>query len=268
MYDDAIIVAIARPGFKGLLKKFEPSFKSALKPSHQGKDGRWYADMQTPISYLYHANLVPKDKVPLDWDELLQSRYAKSFVVRFPLESGTMRALYSALIDRQIRKGRDLKAAIAWMRRLEKQVGRYANHSQVMFQTVGQGVFKYGFWNLPEIAMRSMQGYPVSFVFPKSGVPVLLDAVGLIERPDVHPLAKEFVEFVGSKKFVSESAAPPFNRVPARTDLPAGLVPSYLKDKRYKEMPVNWQRVAREGNKWLELWKKQVFMNSGQKNAH
>ena len=171
-----------------------------------------------------------------------------------------MRALYAALIDRQIGKGRSLDQAMTWMKSLEAQIGRYETHSLSVFSTVGKGLLLFSFWNVPETVMKSRQGYPVDFIYPASGMPILLDGIALVKQPKEHPLARKFYEFVTSKEFATRLTDEPFNRIHARTDLGKKARPDYLDDPRFKVMNTNWQRVAENEAAWLQRWETEVFV--------
>lgn len=251
-----------RAARKGVLSPYKPTWRAAVPESARGDGDFWHGDMQTPLTVLYNKNLVDPASVPKDWDELLLPALKDKIILRHPGESGTMRALFMALIDRQLGAGKTLDQAFAWLMQLEGQVARYAGHSQVMFSTVGKGVMPFSVWNLSEIAMRSRQGYPVEPVFPKSGMPVIFDAIALVKRESAHPLAREFYEFVTGKDVAAKLAGEPHLRVMARNDLPPELSSAFLRDPRFKVLPINWDRVADRATEWLARWEKDVYVKA------
>ncbi len=243
----------------GLLSPYKPTWAAKTQPQFRDEHDLWYGDLLTPLTIIFQKNLTKPDALPKDWDDLLKPELAQKFVVRFPMNSGSMRALYAALIDRQIAHGRTLDQAFAWMTKLEGQVARYETHSLGVFSAVGKGVHLFSMWNVPETILKSRQGYPVDFVFPASGMPTIVDAIALVKRPMEHPLARKFYEFVTSKEFATKLTEEPFNRVHVRSDLGKGARPDYLDDPRFKTMAIDWQRVAESESSWMERWEKEVF---------
>lgn len=240
---------------KNLFVPYKPSWSAAVTAADHDDQDFWYGDMQTPLSIFYAKDAVKPADLPADWDDLLSPKFTGKLVVRYPMESGTMRALYAALIERQLAKKKSLPEALQWMARLDKQVAQFVPHSKVMFSAVAKGVTPYGFWNVAEIAMKGKQGFPVETVFPSSGMPILLDCIALLRRVGTeHPYARKFYEIVTSKTFAEKLVGAPFFRAPVRTDMAANIRPAYLDDKRFKVMPVDWRRVAAEGSDWLKSW--------------
>ncbi len=251
-----------RAARKGVLTPYKPTWSAAVPESARGDGDFWYGDMQTPLTVLYNKNLVDSGSVPRDWDELLLPALKDKIILRHPGESGTMRALIMALIDRQLGAGKTLDQAFAWLAQLEGQVARYAGHSQVMFSTVGKGVMPFSVWNLSEIVMRSRQGYPVEPVFPQSGMPVIFDSIALVKRDSAHPLAHDFYEFVTGKDVAAKLAGEPYLRVMARNDLAPALRSAFLSDPRFKVLPINWDRVADRATEWLARWEKDIYVKT------
>lgn len=243
----------------GVLVPYRPTWADKSQPQFRDADDFWYGDLLTPLTIVYQKNLTKPEELPRDWDDLLNPVLAKKMVVRFPVNSGSMRALYAALIDRQIGQGKTLDQALDWMKKLETQVARYETHSLGVFAAVGKGVHMVSMWNVPETLLKSRQGYPIDFVYPTSGMPTVVDAIALVKRTAEHPLARRFYEFVTSKEFATKLTEQPFNRVHVRKDLGKNARPEYLDDPRFKTMSVDWRRVSENEALWMERWEKEVL---------
>jgi iron(III) transport system substrate-binding protein len=248
----------------GLLQPYEPSWSKAVKRAYRDEKHRWYGDLQTPLSIFFSVLPGAGDTPPpKDWDDLLDPLYKGKIAARYPLTSGTMRSLVLALIDRQLRAGRSLDEALAWLKKWDANIAAYTPHSVHMFRLVGKGVLKFGLWNVPEVKLRATQGYNLDFVYPESGMPVLVDCIGLVRKLSVEPMAKEFYEYVTSKEFAETLTRQPFNRIHTREDLPDSARPSYLKNKAFKVMPTDWRRIAEMGEDWVERIKNQKILDDG-----
>lgn len=242
----------------GALQPYKPTWHDAVNPELRDKNDLWHADMQTPLSIVYNKQLKKDLGQISDWDDLLKERYKGKLVLRFPVDSGTMRAIIGALIQRKIKETGSEEKAFQWLKSLEKQTGKYVDHSQKVFQTIGQGLHPISLWNVAEIKMRRGQGFPVEFVFPKSGMPILTDGIALIKNPERHPHAIDFFELVTGLDFVRVLAQPPFSRIPTRNDVDKKLKPTYLTDPRFKPMEVDWQQVAQNISSWLAKWELEI----------
>jgi len=55
---------------------------------------------ETPVAFLYAEKVVKPEEAPQDWDELLDPKWKKKLIIRDPLASGTMRAVFGFIILR------------------------------------------------------------------------------------------------------------------------------------------------------------------------
>jgi iron(III) transport system substrate-binding protein len=95
----------------------------------------------------------------------------------------------------------------------------------------------------------------VSYVFPESGTPLLVDAIALI-RGTHHPdSARAFYEFVTSQPLLL-AAARDHLRIPARTDIDDDSLPEWIRTARQqlKPMPMNRAMLADSLDGWMTYW--------------
>ena len=83
-------------------------------------------------------------------------------------------------------------------------------------------------WDLPDTLLERERGSPLQYVFPKSGTPVIDDAVGVVAGSRHAETAKRFVDFLGSKP-LQRLAAEKTYRLPARMDMGDDL-PQWARD--------------------------------------
>jgi|GEM_PF-3503165 len=242
----------------GALTPYQPTWHDRVAAQFKDAGHHWYSDMQTPLSMIYNKNILAEKSLPRDWDDLLKPVFKNKLVLRYPKDSGTMRALFGALIQFKKKQSGSIEKSFRWLAELGKQTGKYADHSQIVFQSLGQGLFPLSIWNVAETSMRAKQGFPVSIVFPESGMPILSDGIALIRKNRPHPFAKDFYEEITSVEFASILAKPPYSRVPTRFDVDKALKPDYLNDSRYKPMLVDWAEIGSGIDSWLELWEKEI----------
>jgi iron(III) transport system substrate-binding protein len=75
---------------------------------------------------------VSRDEAPQDWDDVLAPRWHDQVLIRDPMASGTMRAIWGLIIERSLRTTGDTAAAWAWLRRLDAQTRAYTLNPAVL----------------------------------------------------------------------------------------------------------------------------------------
>src|SRR3989441_12874343 len=73
-------------------------------------------------------------------------------------------------------------------------------------------------WDLPDILLNRRDGLPLGYVFPKSGTPVIEDAVAVVRGARHRDVARAFVEYVGSLEAQLLATREAY-RLPARLDV-------------------------------------------------
>ena len=71
-------------------------------------------------------------EAPRDWDDVLEPRWFDKVLIRDPMASGTMRAIWGLIIERSLRTTGDTAAGMAWLRRLDGQTKAYALNPAIL----------------------------------------------------------------------------------------------------------------------------------------
>src|SRR5438034_1316845 len=108
-----------------LLESFRPTWVEALEPHGRGPGDLYFAAYETPAVIVYAEQAVKPDEAPRDWDDLLAPRWKGKILIRDPLASGTMRAVWGMIIERGLRQTHDTAAGFQWLRRLDAQTKEY-----------------------------------------------------------------------------------------------------------------------------------------------
>ncbi len=234
-----------------LLEPFTPETAAALPPSAKDSLGRWYGTFLTPDGVMYNTTALDSASVPTTWDALLEPRFKDKIVIRSPLESGTMRTLWGAMILRQP----TVEDGYRWLARLDENTKAYTADPTQMYLRIGRGEADLTLWNLPDTYLQAQQ-YPFAFAAPAAGTVVLVDAIAIPRGAPQPAAARLFVDFVTSKAAL-EDQAERFHRIPARTDIPADKLPEWMRTP-YVQMPIDWARLARDGAEWMQVWDEQI----------
>src|SRR5207249_2592170 len=186
-------------------------------------------------------------------------RWRGKVLVRVHLASGTMRAVWGMIIERGLKQTGDTAAGFQWLRRLDAQTKEYVLNGPLLDQKIVRQEGLVTIWDLPDILLNRRDGLQLGYLFPKSGTPVIEDAVGVV-RDARHPAAaRAFVEYVGSVDAQLLATREAY-RLPARLDLPVDSLPPWARAVRsgMKVADVDWDVLAARGADWMRYWDETV----------
>src|ERR671920_766713 len=95
--------------------------------------------------------LVPREEAPRDWDAVLEPRWFDKVLIRDPMASGTMRAIWGLVIERSLRTTGDTARGMAWLRRLDGQTKAYALNPAILDAKLARGEGLVTLWDLPDV---------------------------------------------------------------------------------------------------------------------
>ncbi|MGH7532732.1 MAG: extracellular solute-binding protein [Gemmatimonadales bacterium] len=242
-----------------LLQPYRPAWADAVDSQGRGPNDLYWPVYRTPAVIAYNKDAVPDSLVPRDWDALLLPRWRDQVLIRDPLASGTMRAVWGLILERGMRDTSDTAAGMAWLRKLDGQTRTYTLNPAILEQKLARREGTVTIWDLPDMLIWQGEGLPFGYVFPRSGTPVIEDAIGLV-RGAKHPAAaKRYIDFVGSQEAQILTARVVY-RLPARLDLPADSVPPWVAEtyRQMKVAPMDWPLLARDGAAWMAYWDQHV----------
>ena len=242
-----------------LLEAFRPGWAEAVEPHGRGPGDLYVAAYETPAVIVYAEQAVKPEEAPRDWDDLLDPRWRGKILIRDPLASGTMRAVWGMIIERGLKQTHDTAAGFLWLRRLDGQTKEYVLNGPLLDQKIVRQEGLVTIWDLPDILLSRRDGLPLGYVFPKSGTPVIEDAIGVVRNARHRAQAREFVEYVGSVA-AQMAATREAYRLPARLDLPVDSLPPWAREVRrvMQVADVDWDLLAERGAGWMRYWDQTV----------
>jgi len=87
---------------ENLLEPYKPTWGDKVDPDARSKTNAWFGTFQTPEVIAFNSKAIPREQAPQDWDDLLDPKWKGKIVIRDPLPSGTIRAIFSAAILRKM----------------------------------------------------------------------------------------------------------------------------------------------------------------------
>jgi iron(III) transport system substrate-binding protein len=240
-----------------LLTPYRPAW--ADKVSAAASSAFYYPVYRTPAVIAFNSRAVPLADAPQDWDEVLAPRWKDKVIIRDPMASGTMRAIWGLILVRSVRETGDTGRGMAWLRRLDGQTKTYTINPALLDEKLARQAGLITLWDLQDILISRAKGRPLGHRFPRSGTVVIDDAIALVQGSRHPEAARAFIDYVGSEEAQLLAARKVF-RLPARTDLPSDQLPAWVTEVQ-RDMIVDemdWSLLSRHGPAWMSYWDQHV----------
>jgi iron(III) transport system substrate-binding protein len=242
-----------------LLAPYRPDWSESVGPEGVGPDSLFWPVYRTPVVIAYNNRALAPDDAPQDWDEILAPRWRDQVLIRDPMASGTMRAIWGYIIERSLRETGDTAAGMEWLRALDRNTKTYTLNPAVLDQKLARQEGLVTLWDLPDILISQGKGLPFGYLFPRSGTVVIDDAVALVRGSRHAEAAKAFIDYVGGQEALLLAARKVY-RLPARRDLPLDSLPDWMEgvERSMTVLPIDWAMLARDGAAWMGYWDQHV----------
>jgi iron(III) transport system substrate-binding protein len=242
-----------------LLAPYRPVWAGAVGPEGVGPASLYWPVYRTPVIIAFNDKAVSPPEAPQDWDDILDPRWHDLVLIRDPMASGTMRAIWGYIIERSLRETGDTTAGMAWLRALDRNTKTYALNPAILDQKLARQEGVVTLWDLPDILISRGKGMPFGYLFPRSGTVVIDDAIGLVAGSQHVEAAQAFIDYVGETEALLLAARQVY-RLPARRDLPLDSLPDWVAEveRTMKVVPMDWSLLAQEGAAWMSYWDQHV----------
>ena len=246
--------AFAQAAAEDLLEPYEPSWSEAAAADARDPQHYWYGTFLTPEVIAFNTRAVDSSQAPQDWDALLDPAWHDRILVRYPLASSTMRTIFGAMIMRQP----TVEEGYAWLARLDQNTKAYTADPTQLYLRLARGEADVSLWNMPDIYLQTQEyEYPFDYLIPASGTPVLADGIALVKGGPNLDRAQQFYEFVTSDSALVRQAHE-YYRIPVRQDIPDEQLPGWITRVDIQPMPMDWERLEREGPTWMQYWDENI----------
>jgi iron(III) transport system substrate-binding protein len=242
-----------------LLTPYRPAWWASVDRRGVGRGDLYYPVYRTPAVIAFNTRAVPLKDAPHDWDEVLAARWKDKVIIRDPMASGTMRAIWGLILLRSLHETGDTTWGMDWLRRLDGQTKTYTISPALLYEKLARQEGLISLWDLQDILITQAKGMPLGYVFPRSGTVVIDDGIGVVRGSRHSRAAQAFIDYVGSVEAQLLTAREVF-RLPARTDLPDDSVPGWVAQVE-REMVIDdldWSRFSQQGPAWMSYWDQHV----------
>jgi iron(III) transport system substrate-binding protein len=242
---------------ENLLAPYRPTWADKVPESERDPQDRWYGTYETPQVIVYNSELVRAEDAPQDWDEVLDAKWRDKVLIRNPIPSDSMRVIFGAMIWRSYKETNSPAGGYDWLRRLDANVHEYTADPTLLMQKLARGEGLISLWSMPDIWLyREKKNLKLAYVIPKSGTPVITDAIAIVKGAPHEEEARRFYEFVNTPENLIY-AARNYYRIPARTDLDRSQLPAWMNEP-FTRMPLDWELLRKESNEWLRYWDTEI----------
>lgn len=243
---------------EGLLQPYRPSWADQVLTEAHSQAHFWYGTYATPEVIAYNSAVVKAEEAPQDWDDLIDPKWRKRIILRDPLASGTMRTIFCAMILRTYKSSGSPESGYQWLRKLDANTKDYVANLTLLSQKLARQEGSLTLWNMPDIELqRAQYHYPLAYVIPKSGTPVVTEGLALIQKSKNVEMATRFYEFVTSKESLI-LAAQKYYRIPCRKDIPESELPDWIRNTPIPTMPLDWKIMEDKANEWMKYWDSEI----------
>jgi iron(III) transport system substrate-binding protein len=245
-----------RAAREGLLAPYTPSWAAQVPAEAHDPRALWYGTYLTPEVIAYNSDVLTPDTAPKDWDDVLDPKWKGKVIIRDPVPSGSMRAIFGAIIAREMARTGSSAAGFDWLRRLDANTKEYVISPTMLYQKLGQREGLVSLWDMPDIeTLRTTTKFAIGSQIPSSGTPLLVEGIAIVQGSKHPEIAKQFYEFVTTPRALLDASAK-FVRMPARTDLSADSLPAWVREARaqIKPMRLDPQLLADSLDAWMKYW--------------
>ena len=246
----------ARAAGEGLLEPYTPTWADKVPADARDANAAWFGTYMTPEVIAYNTNAVTLADAPKDWDDVLDAKWKGKVLIRDPIASGSMRAIFGGILARSVARSGSTAEGWEWLRRLDANTKEYVLNPALLYQKLGREEGTITLYNMPDIAtLEQRTRTPVGYIIPASGTPLLVDAIALVKGGKQPAAAKQFYEYVSTPAALNDAAVK-FLRIPARTDIPVDSLPEVVKRARAEVKPMAGdQRLLLDSlDAWMKYW--------------
>jgi iron(III) transport system substrate-binding protein len=255
--------AFAQAEREGLLDSYKPTWSAHLDAAARSANDFWYGTYQTPEVIAYNSEALKPETVPQDWDEMIDPKWKDKIIIRDPLASGTMTTIFAAMILRKMGPDKSPEPGYAWLKNLDANTKEYAANQTFLIQKLGRQEAILTLWNMPDIELqRTKYNFPLAYIIPKSGTPILTDAIAIVKGTQRRKEAEAFYEFVTTPESLA-FAAKEFYRIPSRNDIPKETLPEWMQKMDIPKMDMDWTMVEAKSKEWMTYWDSHIRGSKG-----
>jgi iron(III) transport system substrate-binding protein len=189
----------------------------------KAKDDLWIGESQQPAVIMYNKNLVSGNDVPVEWADLLNSKWKGKIASANPASSGSAYTLICTMVMAKS-QGKNYEQGWKFVEQLAGNLIISGGSSSV-YKGVADGEYPLGL-TLEQLAYVYVKANPntVGMIYPKDGSSNVPDGVAMVKNCPNPNNAAKFIDFLLGKQ-CQQIMSDDFGRRSVRKDInqPGGL---------------------------------------------
>jgi putative spermidine/putrescine transport system substrate-binding protein len=246
----------------GFCRPIDGLDKSELYPAALFKDDKAVAVGLTGTGFMINTKTF-KDKgwaTPTSWNDLKDPKFKKLLVI--PPINNTY-GLYTLMMFARLNGGgeKNIDPGFKVMKEeINPNVLVYEPSPGKMTELFQSNQGQIAVWGTGRVQAFANTGFPVDFIYPKEGAPILLASACPVAKASPHPLAREFIKVLVSAPvqsvFAKEMGNGPVNtkvdvNMPELRMAPVG-------ERAKLALQPDWDAINAQREEWTKRWNREV----------
>ncbi len=257
--DDGVMYQAIQLGFCSAIAGLD---KSELYPAASFKGDKAVAVGQTGTGFMINTKTF-KEKgwaTPTSWNDLKDPKFKKLLVI--PPINNTY-GLYTLVMFAKLNGGgeKNIEPGFKVMKAdVNPNVLVYEPSPGKMTELFQSGQGQIAVWGTGRVQAFANTGFPVDFIYPKEGAPILLASACPVAKAAANPLAQEFIKVMISAP-VQTALAKEMGNGPVNTKVDVNMPELKMAPVGERAKLVyapDWDAINAQREEWTKRWNREV----------
>lgn len=233
-----------------LIEPWSDEVLELIPDEYQYDEDKWVAEQLQLQLFAYNTELISEEDMPQDWDDLIDPKYKDQILIRDVAASGTMRAIYSAMVARFFEEDGAPDRGYEWLKALDANTKDYAANPEDLYLRLERQEAAITLWNQQDILAQANQGASFAILEPESGSPINTDGIAKVkggENPDGAEAFARFLLSADTQEWLANNAF----QIPT---VELEEKPEWLEGLTLKEFEYDRAVATEHESEWIDYW--------------
>jgi putative spermidine/putrescine transport system substrate-binding protein len=257
--DDGVMYQAIQLGFCSTIQGLD---KGELYPAALFKGDKAVAVGQTGTGFMINTKVFKERgwATPTSWNDLKDAQFKKQLVI--PPINNTY-GLYTLMMYARMNGGgeKNIDPGFKVMKeQINPNVLAYEPSPGKMTELFQSGQGTIAVWGTGRVQAFANTGFPVDFIYPKEGAPILLASACAVAKASVNPLAHEMIKTLISAP-VQTGMAKEMGNGPVNTKVDVNmpeLKMAPVGERAKLVLQPDWDAINAKRDEWTKRWNREV----------